>query len=271
VLPRFGITTSYVDGTQIENFERAILPNTKVIYLESPNSWDFALQDLKAVAELAKAENIITICDNSYCTPLFQKPIIMGIDMVLQSATKYIGGHSDVVAGVLSGTKAMMKKIFDSELLNMGNGITPFHAWLLIRGLRTLPVRLERITKTTNKVVEYLKKHPRVEEVIFPFDSSFLQYDLAHRQMNGACGLLTIVMKAEKMQEIVTFCESLRHILMAVSWGGHESLVIPRCASILPEDFDASRREHKMIRFYVGLEESDYLIADIKQAFDKIS
>jgi cystathionine beta-lyase/cystathionine gamma-synthase len=271
VLPRFGITTSYVDGTQIENFERAILPNTKVIYLESPNSWDFALQDLKAVAELAKAENIITICDNSYCTPLFQKPIVMGIDMVLQSATKYIGGHSDVVAGVLSGTKAMMKKIFGSELLNMGNGITPFHAWLLIRGLRTLPVRLERITKTTNKVVEYLKKHPRVEEVIFPFDSSFLQYDLAHRQMNGACGLLTIVMKAEKMQEIVTFCESLRHILMAVSWGGHESLVIPRCASILPEDFDASRREHKMIRFYVGLEESDYLIADIKQAFDKIS
>jgi len=270
VLPRFGITTSYIDGADIENFERAILPNTKVIYLESPNSWDFAVQDLKAVAELARAENIITICDNSYCTPLYQKPIAMGIDMVLQSATKYIGGHSDVVAGVLSGTRAMMKKIFDSELLNMGNGITPFHAWLLIRGLRTLPIRLERITKTTGKVIEYLKKHPRVQEVIFPFDSSFLQYDLARRQMKGACGLFTIVMKAEKMQEIVTFCESLRHILMAVSWGGHESLAIPRCASILPEDFDASKREHKMIRFYVGLEESDYLIADIEQAFSKI-
>ena len=270
VLPRFGITTSYIDGADIENFERAILPNTKVIYLESPNSWDFAVQDLKAVAELARAENIITICDNSYCTPLYQKPIAMGIDMVLQSATKYIGGHSDVVAGVLSGTRAMMKEIFDSELLNMGNGITPFHAWLLIRGLRTLPIRLERITKTTGKVIEYLKKHPRVQEVIFPFDSSFLQYDLARRQMKGACGLFTIVMKAEKMQEIVTFCESLRHILMAVSWGGHESLAIPRCASILPEDFDASKREHKMIRFYVGLEESDYLIADIEQAFSKI-
>jgi len=270
VLPRFGITTSYIDGADIENFERAILPNTKIIYLESPNSWDFALQDLRAVADLAKAENIITICDNSYCTPLYQKPIAMGIDMVLQSATKYIGGHSDVVAGVLSGTRAMMKKIFDSELLNMGNGITPFHAWLLIRGLRTLPIRLERITKTTGKVIEYLKKHPRVQEVIFPFDSSFLQYDLARRQMKGACGLFTIVMKAEKMQEIVTFCESLRHILMAVSWGGHESLAIPRCASILPEDFDASKREHKMIRFYVGLEESDYLIADIEQAFSKI-
>lgn len=267
VLPRFGISTTYIDGTNIENFERAILPNTKVIYLESPNSWEFVLQDLGAVAELAKAENITTICDNSYCTPLYQKPIALGIDMVLQSATKFIGGHSDVVAGVLSGTRQMMKKIFDSELLNMGNGITPFNAWLLIRGLRTLPIRLERISATTAKVVDYLKKHPQVEEVIFPFDSSFPQYDLARKQMTGACGLVTIVMKAEKMDQIVTFCESLRHILMAVSWGGHESLAIPRCASILPENFDAGNREHKMIRFYVGLEEPDYLIADFDQAF----
>lgn len=269
VLPRFGISTTYIDGTNIENFERAILPNTKVIYLESPNSWEFVLQDLRAVAELAKAENITTICDNSYCTPLYQKPIALGIDMVLQSATKFIGGHSDVVAGVLSGTRQMMKKIFDSELLNMGNGITPFNAWLLIRGLRTLPIRLERISATTAKVVDYLKKHPQVEEVIFPFDPSFPQYDLARKQMTGACGLVTIVMKAEKMDQIVTFCESLRHILMAVSWGGHESLAIPRCASILPENFDAGNREHKMIRFYVGLEEPDYLIADFEQAFNK--
>lgn len=267
ILPRFNITTTYIDGTHIENFERAILPNTRVIYLESPNSWDYAIQDLKAVADLAKAENIITICDNSYCTPLYQKPIALGIDMVLQSATKYIGGHSDVVAGVLSGTRSMMKKIFDSELLNMGNGISPFNAWLLIRGLRTLPIRLERISKTTIKVVEYLKKHPRIEEVIFPFDPSFPQYKLAHQQMTGACGLVTIVMKAEKMEEIVTFCESLRHILIAVSWGGHESLAMPRCASVLPDQFDAGNREHRMIRFYVGLEESDYLIADIEQAF----
>lgn len=267
ILPRFNIATTYVDGKHIENFERAILPNTRVIYLESPNSWDFDIQDLKAVAELAKAEDIITICDNSYCTPLYQKPISLGIDMVLQSATKYIGGHSDVVAGVLSGTRSMMKKIFDSELLNMGNGISPFNAWLLIRGLRTLPIRLERISKTTIKVVEYLKKHPRVEEVIFPFDPLFPQYKLARQQMTGACGLLTIVMKAEKMEEIVTFCESLRHILIAVSWGGHESLAMPRCASVLPEKFDAGNRAHRMIRFYVGLEESDYLIADIEQAF----
>lgn len=267
VLPRFGVATTYVDGTKIENFERAILPNTKVIYLESPNSWDFALQDLRAVAELAKAEGIVTICDNSFCTPLYQKPIEMGIDMVLQSATKYIGGHSDVVAGVLTGTREMMKKIFDNELLNMGNGVSPFNAWLLIRGLRTLPLRLDRISMTTRKVIDYLKQHPSVEEVIFPFDSSFSQFELAKHQMTGAGGLLTIVMKAEKMEEIVTFCESLRHIMMAVSWGGHESLAIPRCASLQPEAFNAAEREHRMIRIYVGLEEAEYLIADMEQAF----
>jgi Cystathionine beta-lyases/cystathionine gamma-synthases len=270
VLPKFNVVTTYVDGRKIENFERAILPNTRIIYLESPNSWDFALQDLRAVAELARAENIITICDNSYCTPLYQQPIQMGIDMVLQSASKYIGGHSDVVAGVLSGTRTMMKKIFDNELLNMGISISPFNAWLLIRGLRTLSTRLERISKTTQSVVKFLKQHPLVEEVIFPFDESFPQYELARSQMSGACGLLTIVMRAKERKDIVTFCESLRHILIAVSWGGYESLAIPRCASVLPEEFDPSNREHRMIRLYVGLEDADYLIADMEQAFSKV-
>jgi cystathionine beta-lyase/cystathionine gamma-synthase len=267
VLTRFGVATTYVDGTRIEHFERAILPNTKIIYLESPNSWDFALQDLRAVAELARSENILTICDNSYCTPLYQKPLVMGIDMVLQSASKYIGGHSDVVAGVLTGTYAMMKKIFDSELLNMGNGVSPFNAWLLIRGLRTLPTRLEQISRTTREVVAYFKQHPRIEQVIFPLDPSFPQYELAQQQMTGACGLVTIVMKAEKMEEIVTFCESLRHILIAVSWGGYESLIMPRCASLAPGEFNAKDREHRMIRFYIGLEDARYLIDDIEQAF----
>lgn len=271
VLPRFGVATTYVDGRNIEAFERAILPNTRIIYLESPNSWDFALQDLQAVAELASAEGIITICDNSYCTPLYQRPLDFGIDISLQSATKYIGGHSDVVAGVLTGRHHMMKQIFDHELMNMGNGISPFNAWLLIRGLRTLPVRLERITKTTHTIIHWLKQHPRVEELLFPLDPDFPQYELARRQMGGACGLVTIVMKAEKMDEIVTFCETLRHILMAVSWGGHESLLTPRCAGLPAGEFDASNREHRMIRFYFGLEEPAYLVADLEQAFDALT
>jgi cystathionine beta-lyase/cystathionine gamma-synthase len=160
----------------------------------------------------------------------------------------------------------MMKKIFDSEYLNIGSGIQPFNAWLLIRGLRTLPARLDRITQSTGKVIEFLKQHPKIESVIFPFDKSFPQYELAKKQMAGACGLLTLILKADKMEAIVKFCESLKHIMMAVSWGGHESLVIPKCSGITPEDFDPSNKEHRYIRLYVGLEDPQYLIADLEQA-----
>jgi cystathionine beta-lyase/cystathionine gamma-synthase len=267
ILPRFGVTTTYIDGTDIGNFERAILPSTRVIYLESPNSWDYAIQDLKAVAELAKSENIITIIDNSYCTPIYQQPIDFGIDLVLQSGTKYIGGHSDTVAGILSGSSEMIKRIFNSEFLNIGSGISPFNAWLLIRGLRTLPMRLERITKTTLQIVQYLKANEKVEKVIFAFDESFPQYALAKQQMQGACGLVTFIVKADTVMQIENFCNSLQHILMAVSWGGHESLIVPRCSGIPAANFNAANAEHRMIRMYVGLEEADYLIKDLERGF----
>ena len=267
ILPRFNVTHTYIDGTDIKNFEKAIQSNTTVIYLESPNSWTFELQDLKAVAALAKMNNIITIIDNSYCSPLYQRPIEMGIDLSLQTATKFIGGHSDVLGGVLCGSKKMMEKIFNSEYLTVGSGMQPFNAWLLIRGLRTLSARLERITRTTNEVIDYLKKQEWVEEVIFPFDEAFPQYELAKKQMSGICGLLTFIIKADSIDAIETFCNSLKHILMAVSWGGHESLIIPGCAGIKREAFLASSREHRMLRLYVGLEDADYLIADLEQAF----
>jgi cystathionine beta-lyase/cystathionine gamma-synthase len=271
ILPRFNISTTYIDGTAIENFERAILPNTTLIYLESPNSWDYKLQDLKAVAELAKAENIITIVDNSYCTPIYQKPIEYGIDLTMQTATKYIGGHSDTLGGVLSGKKEMIERIFNSEYMNIGSGIQPFNAWLLIRGLRTLPARLDRITASTKKVVAYLKQHPKVESILFPFDESFPQYELAKQQMSGACGLFTCIIKATTITQIEQFCENLQHFLMAVSWGGHESLIIPKCSGIKPADFDTTNKDHRMLRIYVGLEDADYLIKDLAQAFDKLN
>jgi len=270
ILPKFGVTTTYIDGTDIENFERAILPNTAVIYLESPNSWDYAIQDLKAVAELAKSEDIVTIIDNSYCSPIYQKPIDYGIDLTLQSATKYIGGHSDTVAGVLSGSKKMIERIFNSEYNTVGSGISPFNAWLLIRGLRTLPMRLEHITKTTVQIVDYLKKHPKVEQVIFPFDEDFPQLELAKQQMQGACGLLTFCIKADTVQQVENFCEALQHIMMAVSWGGHESLIIPKCAGMKRERFDPEHKDHRMLRLYVGFEETVYLIKDMEQAFEKM-
>jgi cystathionine beta-lyase/cystathionine gamma-synthase len=266
ILSRFGVTTTFIDGTAITNWEQATRPNTTLYYLESPNSWDYALQDIQAVAALAKKKNIVTMIDNSYCTPVYQPVISMGIDLAMQTATKYISGHSDTLGGVLSGSHAMMKKIFESEYLTVGSGIQPFNAWLLIRGLRTLPARFDRIGRSTTAVLAFIKQHPAIESIIFPLDDTFPQYPLAKKQMTGAIGLFTFILKTRKREEIVRFCEKLRHIRMAVSWGGHESLIIPKCAGIKPENFDGANPLHRSIRMYVGLEESAYLIADIEQA-----
>jgi len=151
----------------------------------------------------------------------------------------------------------------------VGSGIQPFNAWLLLRGLRTLPMRLEHISKSTRVVVDFLKSHPRVERLIFPFDPTFPQHDLAIRQMKGASGLLSFYLKANTIGAVEAFCQKLRHFRMAVSWGGHESLVIPRCASLDPADFDPGNPDHRLVRVYVGLESPEYLVADLKQALEE--
>lgn len=270
ILPRFNVSTTYIEGKTIEEWQTATKPNTTFYYLESPNSWNYALQPIEEVAQFAKSKGITTLIDNSYCTPLYQKPLAMGIDISMQTATKYIGGHSDTLGGVLCGSHAMMKKIFDSEYLNIGSGIQPFNAWLMIRGLRTLPLRLERITKTTNEVVGFIKQHPKISSFLFPFDDTFPQYELARRQMKGACGLITFAIDVKLKDEIVKFCESLQHIMMAVSWGGHESLIIPKCAGISEKDFNPGNIEHRYVRLYCGLEDADYLIKDLEQALNGI-
>ena len=270
ILPRYGVSTTYVDGRDIQNFEAAIQPNTKLIYLESPNTLTFELQDLRAVAALAKANNIVTVIDNSYCTPLYQKPIELGIDIAIQSATKYIGGHSDTVGGVLTGSKAMIQQIFDREALNTGAFIAPMNAWLLLRGLRTLKIRLQQITNTSKEILTYVKNHPKIEQVWFPLDEDFPQITLANKQMLGGCGLMTISLRAESYEQIETFCKNLRCFLLAVSWGGHESLIMPQAAAIGKENFDPKNQQHRMIRIYVGLEEADYLIEDLEQALQKL-
>lgn len=270
ILPRFGVTTTYVDGKTLEAFEVALQPNTTFIYLESPNSWSYELQPLEEVAALARSRGITTLIDNSYCTPLYQKPFELGIDLCMQTATKYIGGHSDTLGGVLTGSRERIKKIFDSEYLNIGSGISPFNAWLLLRGLRTLPARLERISRTTGEMLRFLKEHPKVERIIFPFDEAFPQRELARQQMTGACGLITFSIKGGTLERITRFCNSLQHILMAVSWGGYESLILPKCAGIPPEAFDPSNEEHGRIRLYVGLEDASYLISDLERALGEI-
>ncbi|MBK9731939.1 MAG: aminotransferase class I/II-fold pyridoxal phosphate-dependent enzyme [Chitinophagaceae bacterium] len=270
LLPRLGVTTTFVDGTRIENFEQAIQPNTKIIFLESPNSFTFELQDLEAVAQLAKSKQLLTIIDNSYCSPLYQRPIDFGIDISIQTATKYLGGHSDVIAGVIAGKKEMIEKIFRSDLLTVGSVISPFNAWLLIRSLRTLEIRLERIAQSTLKIAAWMENLPPIEKIHYPFSPSFPQYDLAKKQMQQAPGLFTVVLKANSIQAIEKFCNTLKHFLMAVSWGGHESLIFPSCAVIKPEDFNPDNVTHRMVRFYIGLEDAGYLMEDIAGALGEI-
>ena len=204
------------------------------------------------------------------CTPLYQRPIEYGIDLVMQTATKYIGGHSDTLGGVLTGSKKMMEKIFKSEYLAIGSGIQPMNAWLLLRGLRTLPARVDRIDQSTKKVLEYLKQEEKVESIIFPHDPGFPQYELAKKQMKKAFGLLSFYIKAQKIEEIEKCCNSLKCFRMAVSWGGHESLIIPKCSGMDRTAFDPKQPTHRLIRLYIGLEDADFLIQDLQQGFSGI-
>jgi cystathionine beta-lyase/cystathionine gamma-synthase len=271
LLPKFGVTTTFIDGTDIANFRNAIRPETKLIFLESPNTFSYELQDLKAVADLAKSKGILTMIDNSYCSPLYQRPIELGIDLSAQTATKYIGGHSDVVAGVVTGSRELIKKIFDHEFMTIGPAISPHSAWLLIRGLRTLPLRIQRSFESTKVVTGWLSEHPLVDKVIWPFREDFKQYELGQKQMQGCGGLFSFTLKDPALKKIETFCDSLQHILMAVSWGGHESLIIPSIAAVKEEEYDAGEYNRwQLIRMYVGLEEPEYLIRDLEQALNRL-
>lgn len=265
-LVKFNISTTFVDGSDIENIRNAIRPETRLIYLESPNTFSYELQDLAAISIIAKEKGIITMIDNSYCGPLYQQPIRLGIDLVAQSATKYIGGHSDVVAGVLTGSRELIKKIFNNEFMNIGPSLSPHSAWLLIRGLRTLPLRMQRSFDTTRIITAWLAQHPAVDKVLWPFMPGFKQSDLARQQMQGCGGLFSFTLKDPSVQKIEAFCNKLKHILMAVSWGGHESLIIPAIAGIKEADYNPNNLRHQLIRLYVGLEDADYLISDLKQA-----
>jgi cystathionine beta-lyase/cystathionine gamma-synthase len=170
------------------------------------------------------------------------------------------------VAGVLTGSKALIEQIFTNEFMNIGPSLSPHSAWLLIRGLRTLPLRLQRSFETTKTVVNWLKKQPQIDHILWPFDSDFKQAELARRQMQGCGGLFSFAFKDSSLEKIETFCNNLKHILMAVSWGGHESLIVPVIAGIKAADYEQDNSRHQLIRLYMGLEEPDYIIKDIAQA-----
>lgn len=267
--PRFGVETTFVDGRVPENFAKAIRKNTRIIYLESPNSITFELQDIEAVAAIAKERGLTTLIDNSYSSPLTQSPASMGVDIILHSASKYLGGHSDIVAGMVCGSSENIARIFKNEYLGLGGILSPFNAWLMLRGLRTLQARIDRISETTGKVIRYFENHPLVSEVLHPLSPGHPQYELAVKQMLKPTGLFSVRLNISDIDKAELFVNSLRQFIIGVSWGGHESLVFPVMS------FDAERVKEgytsNLVRFYIGLDDADCLIRDLDQAFDKIT
>jgi len=260
-LEKFGVSTTYVSGDDPQQFAYASRDNTTLFYLESPTSLFFELQDIPAITALARARGISTIADNSYCTPYFQNPIAMGVDFVVHTTTKYIGGHSDVVGGVAVGSRERMEKMLTQEAELIGAVLDPFGSWLTLRGLRTLPVRMERHFESANRIAHWLVEQPQIEQVNYPTLPGYPQAELYRRQMRGACGLISFVPKDRDREKISNALNVLRYYRFGCSWGGFESLCIPGQWEELGEG-----QTRALIRLHIGLENPDDLMADLQNA-----
>lgn len=272
-LTRLGIEVTQVDQTDPEQFEAALRPETKLIYLETPTNPLLALTDLSAVAEIARRRGILTVVDNTVSTPINTRPIALGVDLVLHSATKYLGGHSDVSAGAVVGRAELMDQIWQTHYL-LGAVLGPFDAWLVLRGIRTLPIRMARHNENGLRVARFLESHPLVSKVYYPGLESHPQRDLASRQMKGFNSLMSFVV-AGGYETSAAVLAAVGHARHATSLGSAETLITQPAAmwatTISPEDLTARGIEPALIRMSVGLEDSEDLIADLEQALNKAS
>lgn len=267
-LAQYGVTGRLIDARDPAEVDAAITERTKLIILESPNSLTYEQQDLAAIAAIARARGIRTLLDNSFATPLGQQPLALGIDLVAHSATKYLNGHSDVVAGALCGSEVLMREVFDGPYMTLGAVLSPHDAWLLLRGLRTLPVRLAQIAATTNTIREWLEHHPKVARVHSPWATSNPQrFGLTAEQLRHGNGLLSIELVADRIAEVEAFVDGLKRFLIAASWGGYESLVFPVCGVKDWPSLDfPSTVPVGLVRLSIGLEPAEVLISDLEQA-----
>ena len=255
-LSRFGIETSFVDGRDLNAVKDAIKPNTSLIYMESPGTFLFHIQDIRAIVKIAQEKGLSTVIDNSYCSPIFQQPAKFGVDYVVHSATKYLGGHSDIIAGAICGSNERMAKLIPAEGMLLGAVIDPFAAWLMMRSMRTLPLRMERHQESATKIAQWLQNHEAVEEVLYPGLPTHENYDLHRSQATGASGLLSFRPSfADDGDAVCRFAESLELFQIGISWGGHESLVAPIIAK--------ETGDRWIVRLSVGLEGADDLIDDL--------
>jgi cystathionine beta-lyase len=268
LLSKFGVEIEYFEGNDIAQLSLKIKPNTRVIYLESPNSITLEVQDLSSIAKIAQHHQIVTIIDNSYSTPLYQNPKELGIDIIVHSATKYLNGHSDVMAGVICGDKSTIQKIFNTEYMILGPSISPNDANLMLRGLRTLPLRLERSNESSLKILDYLQREPLVGRIYYPFSDT--SKELAKSQMKACGGLFSFELNTDNKEDVHMFNQNLDKFFFAVSWGGYESLKLPILAFYDNPGRPNPSIPFQLFRIYIGLEDPDYLILNFKKAFDSI-
>lgn len=268
VLPRFGATCTVVDQTDTEALAAAIRPNTRLIMLETPVNPTLSLTDLQAVSRLAAAHGIVTIADNTFASPLNQKPHALGIDIVVHSATKYLGGHHDITAGAVCCSREYAEKIWDMHT-TLGSVLSPMDAWLLLRGLRTLPLRVERINANALAAAQWLEEQPQIEAVFYPGLESHPQHELARRQMTGYGAVIAFSVKGG-FETTSRFVSSLKLATHAVSLGGVETLAVHTAAMWAGTMTEAQMRnagiEPNFVRMSVGVEHIEDLKADLAQA-----
>jgi cystathionine gamma-lyase len=255
-LGNFNVDVTYVAGDDTSRLEAAVNSRTKVIYLESPSSMVFLLQDLRKTAALAKKRGIVTIIDNSWATPIYQKPLTLGIDLSVHTVSKYIGGHSDIIAGVVSGGREIMEKVLKVREI-YGGILGPMEAWLATRGLRSIQLRIKAHGETALSIASNLEAHPRVRKVNYPGLPSHPQHELARSQMSGFTSPLSFELDCGN-DEARAFVRRLEWFNVGPSWGGHESMVT------VPQG------ESTLVRIHTGLEDRETLWKDLRESLDKI-
>jgi len=262
---RFGVTTTLVRGDTVGEFAGAIRPNTRIIYLESPSTSVFKMQDLEPIARLARERGITTIIDNTYATPLFQNPIRWGIDIVCHTVSKYLGGHANLIGGVLCARREIIERMRDMERALLGGILGPHEAWLLINGLRTFPARMRCHNQSALVVAHFLENHDKVERVFYPGLDSYSQKSLYMKYMSGSPGLLSFVPRGTP-EGIIAMIGRLNTFQEGVSWGGYESLVSGKSVGMSAEQADEMDICPNLVRIHVGLENVDTLIGDLESA-----
>src|SRR5215204_870842 len=269
---RFGVEVTLVDQTLTEEFAAALRPNTRVVYAESPTNPLMQVTDLRAVAELARARGVTTIVDNTFATPVNQRPLEFGFDCVIHSATKYLGGHSDVTAGVIVSTREFVERAWHFSLL-AGSILSPFDGWLVLRGLRTLGMRVARHNSNALALARFLEGHTRVERVHYPGLESHPQHQLARTQMTGFTGMLSTELRGG-FEAAERFISGLRLATNAASLGGHETLVVHPAAMwrgyMTAEQLRARGLSDALVRISVGVEDEKDLVEDFGRSLDGI-